>query len=60
MLSKLSSTVEPTPFDDGDFYDVLTSQMADYDLEFFASWLVKRTGRCLISRAARGKFPCRY
>ncbi len=29
------SETEPTPFDDGEFYDILMGQMADYDLDFY-------------------------
>ena len=30
-----NSATEPTPFDDGEFYDIIMGQMADYDLAFY-------------------------
>ncbi len=45
------SAFEPTPFDDGDLYDVLMEQMADYDLDFYRQ----------LAREARGPvldLPC--
>ena len=29
------SETEPTPFDDGELYDIIMGQMADYDLAFY-------------------------
>ncbi len=34
-MMESNSATEPTPFDDGEFYDILMGQLADYDLAFY-------------------------
>lgn len=42
-----NSATEPTPFDDGEFYDILMGQMADYDLAFYRQLALEADGPVL-------------